>query len=76
MYDGYHIGGMHLIWWFIWMIFIFWIFATPFDIPGQRKKKDSPLDILQKRFAAGQITKENYQEHKALLEKDLSKEND
>jgi len=76
MYDGYHFGGMHLIWWFIWMIFIFWIFAIPFDIPGQRKKKDSPLDILQKRFAAGQITKENYQEHKALLEKDLSKEND
>jgi putative membrane protein len=73
MYDGYHFGGMHLIWWFIWMIFIFWIFATPWDVPGQRKKKDSPLDILQKRFAEGQITKENYQEHKALLEKDLSK---
>jgi putative membrane protein len=73
MYDGYHFGGMHLIWWFIWMVFIFWVFATPYDIPGQRKKKDSPLDILQKRFASGQITKENYQEHKALLEKDLSK---
>jgi putative membrane protein len=73
IYDGYHFGGMHLIWWFIWMIFIFWIFATPWDVPGQRKKKDSPLDILQKRFAEGQITKENYQEHKALLEKDLSK---
>jgi len=28
---------------------------------------------LHKRFAAGQITKENYQERKALLEKDLSK---
>jgi putative membrane protein len=73
MYDGYHFGGMHLIWWFIWMVFIFWVFATPYDIPGQRKKKDSPLDILQKRFASGQITKEKYQEHKALLEKDLSK---
>ncbi len=73
MYDGYHFGGMHLIWWFIWMVFIFWIFAIPYDIPGQRKKKDSSLDILQKRFASGQITKEEYQEHKALLEKDLSK---
>jgi putative membrane protein len=39
------------------MILIFWIFATPWDISGQRKKKDSPLDILQKRFAEGQITK-------------------
>ena len=73
MYDGYHFGAMHLIWWFICMILIFWIFATPWDISGQRKKKDFPLDILQKHFAEGQITKENYQEHKALLEKDLSK---
>ena len=55
------------------MVIVFWIFATPYDIPGQRKKQDSPLDILKKRFAAGEITMENYQEHKALLEKDLSK---
>jgi len=73
MYDGYHFGGMHLLWWFIWLIFIIWIFALPFDVPGQRKKKDSPLDVLQKRFAAGQITKENYEEQKALLKKDLPK---
>lgn len=73
MYDGYHFGGMHLIWWFIWMVFLFWIFATPYDIPGQRKMKDYPLNILRKRFAAGQITRENYLEHKALLEKNLSK---
>jgi putative membrane protein len=73
MYDGYHFGGMHLVWWFIWMIFIFWIFATPFDIPGQRKKKGSPLDILQKRFASGQITKEEYHEQKKILENDSAK---
>jgi putative membrane protein len=72
-YEGQHFGGMHLVWWIIWVILIFWIFATPYRIPGQRSRKDTPLDILQKRFAAGQITEENYQEHKALLEKDLSK---
>jgi putative membrane protein len=37
---------------------LFWIFATPYDIPGQRKKRDSLLDILQKRFAAGDISNE------------------
>ena len=72
-YDGYHFMGMHLIWWFIWLGLLFLIFATPYDVPGQMKKKDSPLDILQKRFASGQITKENYQEHKALLEIDSAK---
>jgi putative membrane protein len=47
---------------------IFWIFATPYDIPGQRKRKNSPLDLLQRRFASGEITKEEYQDHKEILE--------
>jgi putative membrane protein len=36
-------------------------------------KKDSPLDILQKRFAAGEITTEEYQEKKKILENDSAK---
>lgn len=72
-YDGYHFWGMHLIWWFIWVILIFWIFAMPYSVPGQRRKKDSPLDILQKRFASGQITKEEYQESKNMLGSDFAK---
>ena len=69
-YEGYHFGGMHLIWWLIWIIVIVWIFATPWDIPGQRKQKDSPLEILQKRYAGGAISKEEYEERKAILERD------
>lgn len=68
MYDGYHFWGMHLIWWFIWIFLLIGIFATPWDIPGRKKEKDSPLDILQKRFASGQITKEQYLEKKTILE--------
>ncbi len=67
-YDGYHFGGMHLIWWFVWMAIIFWIFATPYDIPGQMKRKDSAFDILQKRFASGQITNMEYQNQKKILQ--------
>ncbi len=66
-YDGYHFWGMHLFWWIIWGILLFTIFVTPYDIPGQRNKKDSPLDILQKRFASGQITNEEYVEKKKML---------
>ena len=47
-----------------------WIFATPFNIPGQRSRKDSPLDILKRRFASGQIAKEEYEESKKILERD------
>ena len=71
-YDGYHYGGMHFAWWFVWGILLFWIFATPYDVPGQRRKKDSPLDILQKRFASGQITSEEYHEKKRILESGLA----
>jgi putative membrane protein len=52
------------------MVLLFWIFATPYDIPGQRRRKDTPLGILQKRFAAGEITAEEYKEKKNILEKD------
>ena len=69
LYDGYHFWGMHLIWWIIWLFLLFWIFAMPYNIPGQRMMKDSPLDILQKRFALGEITNEEYQEKKKILEK-------
>ncbi len=62
--------GMNFIWWFIWLMLIFWIFAIPYDIPGQRRRKDSPLDILQKRFAEGALTIDEYKEKKQILEKD------
>lgn len=65
---NYQFGGMHLIWWFVWCILIFWIFATPYKIPGQRTQKESPLDILKKRLALGEISKEDYLEKKKLLE--------
>jgi putative membrane protein len=57
------------IWWILWIIFIIWVFATPWDIPGQRNKKDSPLDILKKRFANGEITNEEFEEMKEILKK-------
>ena len=69
MYNGNYFWGMDLIWWIIWFSMLVWIFALPYDIPFQRKRKDSPLDILKARFASGQITKEEYEESKKILEK-------
>ncbi len=63
---------MDIIWWVIWMVMIFWIFATPYDIPGQRRIKSGPLDILAKRFASGQITQDEYENRKNILADDLA----
>jgi putative membrane protein len=65
---GYQFWGMHLIWWCIWLILLFWIFATPYQIPGQRYKPDSPLDILKKRYAKGELNAEEYYSKKKVLE--------
>jgi putative membrane protein len=67
IYENYY-WGMNTIWWFVWAILIFWIFATPYDIPGQRRRKNTPLDILRNRFAAGKITAEEFEERKKVLE--------
>lgn len=66
--NTYHYGGMHIFWWFIWGIILFWIFATPYNIPGQRIKKDAALEILKQRFANGDIQKEEFLEKKRILE--------
>jgi len=66
-------GGMNLIWWAVWMGLLFWIFVTPYNIPGQRIAKTSALDILRRRFTSGQITNEEYREKKEILENDLVK---
>jgi len=73
MFYNNYFGGMHLFWWVVWIMMVIWIFALPYRIPFQRYKKDSPLDILQKRFASGEITNEEYQEKKKILENDSGK---
>jgi putative membrane protein len=70
-YENYY-WGMNLVWWLIWLVLLFWIFATPYDIPGQRGNKVTPLDILKKRYAAGEITTEEYYEKTEILEKGLN----
>lgn len=63
MYDG-HFWGMHWFWWILWVIILFWIFIIPYDIPGQKSKKETPLEILKKRYAKGEITKEQFEQMK------------
>ncbi len=43
MYDGYHFFGMHLIWWFIWIVFIGIIFGAYEPVRRNRRRDDVPL---------------------------------
>jgi putative membrane protein len=62
--------GMHFIWWIIWAVLLFWVYITPYNIPGQRMKKTKPNDLLKKRLAVGSVTIEEYTDMKRLLESD------
>ena len=61
--------------WFIWFPIVFLcIFLWSRLLNNSNKKetyeKESPLDILKKRYANGEISTEEYEERKKVLAKD------
>ena len=63
--------GMHAYWWF-WWVFI-WMLLLGFFVPVRRSSyrlMQSPLQLLQSRYAAGEITSEEYEERRAKLLRD------
>jgi putative membrane protein len=68
MHDS-NFWGMHFFWWIFWIIVLVWIFFLPYRFPYQRKNPGkSALDILQERYAKGEISKEEYEERRRTLE--------
>lgn len=69
--DGGWFFGMHLFWWLFWIVVIVAFFSLLTPVPkNQPRTGDPPLDILQRRFAAGEIGTEEYQQRKAILTRD------
>ncbi len=63
--------GMHFIWWFLWIAFLATAFTTGAPVPRSLLKKgERALDILRRRYAAGQMTTDEYERRKAVLERD------
>ena len=76
MYDfPHHMWGMHWLWWIFWVLLIvaaWWAFTrrTPPSEPQSEPPPETPLDRLQRRYADGEITTEEYEERKATLLRD------
>ncbi|MEQ8360176.1 MAG: SHOCT domain-containing protein [Cytophagales bacterium] len=72
MYDcnyEWHYFGMHGLWWLFWVILLAVILFTVFGSKINRKRgKDSPLEILKRRYASGDISTEEFEERKKVLE--------
>jgi putative membrane protein len=65
--------GMHFFWWMFWVLLIVSFFSLAFPVPRSRMRlyRDDPLGILQRRYAAGEITTAEYEERKTHIEQDL-----
>ena len=69
-YNNMEMGffGMHLLWWVFWGIGLFSLFAI-FE-PVSRKAqhtRQQPLQVLLKRYAAGELTDEEYENKKSRI---------
>lgn len=64
-------GGMHALWWLFWVLLVisfFW-FATPVR-RSRAGLYDDPMNILRRRFARGEINAAEFEERRAVLERD------
>ena len=69
--DGWSFFGMHVIWWFVWILIISSTFAAFTPVPKKHLRAGvRALDILRRRYAAGKMSSEDYEERKAALERD------
>ena len=73
-YDGgYFMGGMHWIWWLFWLALIGFIVFYGWGRPsGQRRgPRETPHDVLKRRLASGEISTDEYEQRKLLLDRDM-----
>ncbi len=69
LFNGWGFLGMHVFWWLFWVFLIlglFWLFEP---VP-RRRVRETPLQVLQRRYAAGEISTQEYDERKKRLEQD------
>ena len=69
---GYLIGGMDWIWWLFWLALIGVIVFYGWGRPDQRQRgpRESPHEVLKRRLANGEISTEEYEQRKLLLDRD------
>lgn len=71
-YDGgAFMGGMHWLWWIFGVALIGVIVFYGWGRQEQRRRpRETPHDVLQRRMASGEIAPEEYEQRKALLDRD------
>jgi putative membrane protein len=75
-YDGgFFMGGMHALWWLFWVVLIGLLIYYAWAKPRQQGggANETPHELLRRRLASGDITTAEYEERKALLDRDAGR---
>lgn len=69
MHDFHFFGGgwMMFFWWFLIIALIVIIVKALFSSTKQNLNNESPIEVLKRRYANGEIDKEEYEERKKDL---------
>lgn len=65
-YGEWGFWGMHVFWWLFWVAVIVVLFL-PLTPVSRGRRRETPLEVLQRRYAAGDISTEEYEERKIKL---------
>ena len=64
-------GGWWWIWWLVWILIILWLVGLwGSGARRQRIARLTPIEVLQQRLAHGDITVEEYEQRRAILQRD------
>lgn len=65
-YGEWGFWRMHIFWWLFWIALVVVLFL-PITPVSRGRRRETPLEVLQRRYAAGEISTEEYEERKAKL---------
>lgn len=73
--DGFYMGGMHGLWWIFWIALIGALGYAAWGRPSERRhgSRETPHEVLRRRLASGEIDAQEYEQRKALLDRDTGK---
>ncbi len=67
MFYDHHFIGMHWIWWIIVVGIILLIVFNVIPYRPKTELEEDAMEILKKRFARGEIEREEFEERKKIL---------
>lgn len=73
--EGFYMGGMHVLWWLFWVVLIGSLALSMRGRPPERRRdlRVTPHEMLRRRLAQGEIDAQEYEQRKALLDRDAAK---